>query len=96
MASQVVTTTSADQELSTLELSSFVRGYHSYQAIWDPKVGDVLRLQREPTNCKDRYAVAVMDAASTAAQATVWKYRASTGSMDQRCASRSSGKLQTI
>ena len=60
MASQAVTT--ASQDLVVLELTSFVRGYHAYQTIWDPKVGDVLRLEREPTNCKDRFAVAVVDA----------------------------------
>ena len=58
MASQAVT---GSQNLAVLELASFVRGYHAYQTVWDPKVGDVLRLEREPTNSKDRLAVAVMD-----------------------------------
>ena len=40
---------------------SFVRGCHTYQTVWDPKVGIVLRLEREPTNSKDRNAVSVMD-----------------------------------
>ena len=59
MASQAVT---GSQELAVLELRSFVRGYHAYQTIWDPTVGDTLRLEREPTNSKDGFAVAVIDA----------------------------------
>ena len=61
MASQAVT---GSQDLAIVELRSFVRGYHAYQTVWDPKVGDVLRLEREPTNSKDKFAVAVMDAGS--------------------------------
>ena len=34
---------------------------HIYKTVWDPKVGDMLRLEREPTNSEDRFAVAVMD-----------------------------------
>lgn len=60
MASQAVT--AASQNLTVLELQSFVRGYHAYQAIWDPKVGDTLRLEREPTNTRDKFAVAIVDA----------------------------------
>lgn len=41
--SQAVTTTSGD--LAVLELTSFVRGYHAYETIWDAIVGDVLRLE---------------------------------------------------
>ena len=38
-------------------------GYRmTYQTVWNPKVGDVLGLEREPTNSKDRIAFAVMDA----------------------------------
>ena len=59
--SQAVT---GSQDLAMLELRSFVRSYHAYQTVWDPDVGDVLRLEREPTNSKDRFAIAVMDARS--------------------------------
>ena len=59
MASQVVLTGS--QDVAVLEFLSFIRGYHAYQTIWDPSLGDILRLEREPTNCKDRFAVAVMN-----------------------------------
>ena len=58
MASQAVT---GSQESAVLEFLSFIRGYHVYQTTWDPKLGDVLRLEREPTNCKDRFAVAVIN-----------------------------------
>ena len=42
-----------------VEISSFVRGYHAYMDIWDPAIGEVLRLDNEPTNVQDRRAVAV-------------------------------------
>ena len=58
MASQAVT---GSQESAVLEFLSFIRGYHVYQTTWDPKLGDVLRLEREPTNCKDRFVVAVIN-----------------------------------
>ena len=44
-----------------LEFLSFIRGYHAYQTTWDPNLGDVLRLERVPTNCKDKFAVAVVN-----------------------------------
>ncbi len=52
MASQPVAPDS-----SCIEISSFIRGYHAYQDVWDPLVGEVLLLQREPTNVKDNQAV---------------------------------------
>ena len=36
-----------------------VRGYHVYQRIWTAAVGEVLHCEQEPTNSRDRYAVAV-------------------------------------
>ena len=42
------------------EVSCCVRGYHVYQSIWAAAVGEVLMCEREPTNEKDRYAVAVV------------------------------------
>ena len=52
------------QDLTLVEFQSFVRGYHSYQTVWDPKRGDLLSLERETTNCKDKFAVAVVDRSS--------------------------------
>ena len=54
MASQVVGTS-----LCILELDLFIRGYHTYKDTF-PMLGDVLRLERETTNIKDKFAVAVM------------------------------------
>ena len=47
----------ADVESSYVEIASFVRGYHDYQAVWQPSVGKVLLLQTEPTNIKDNKAI---------------------------------------
>ena len=55
MASQPVSSVS-----SCVEVASFIRGYHAYQDVWQPVVGEVLLLQREPSNMKDRQAVSVM------------------------------------
>ena len=55
MASQVVGTS-----LRVLEFDSYVRGYHAYKDMWNPALGDVLPLEREITNPKDKFAVALM------------------------------------
>ena len=52
----------ADLESSFIEISSFIRGYHAYQDVWQLSMGEVLLLQREPTNAKDAQAVAVRKA----------------------------------
>ena len=41
------------------EIDSFVRGYHPYMTVWEPRVGEVLVLQGEPHNPKDQLAVLV-------------------------------------
>ena len=41
------------------EFNSFIRGYHAYRDIWIPVQGEVLILRREPTNEKDKSAVAI-------------------------------------
>ena len=48
-----------------LEVSSCVHGYHVYQDIWTPAVGEELDCIREPTNSSDRHAVAVVKDGST-------------------------------
>ena len=35
-----------------------IRGYHKYQSIWEPEVGESLPCIREPSNVSDPYAVA--------------------------------------
>ena len=57
MASQVVTS----GNLEVVEITSFVRGYHAYQDIWDPFVGQMLLLKRQPDNSEDSHAVAVLN-----------------------------------
>ena len=43
----------------TFEKDCCVRGYHIYQRVWDAAIGENLICRREPTNERDRYAVAV-------------------------------------
>lgn len=45
---------------SAFEIESFVRGYHAYMDIWQPRISEVLMLQNEPHNPKDKLAVVVM------------------------------------
>ena len=48
------------KNLATYEFDSFVRGYHAYMDIWNPRIGEVLKCKREPTNDADKHAVAIM------------------------------------
>jgi hypothetical protein len=41
------------------EYQSFVRGYHVYQAIWQPVVGEILFCHEEPDNQVDKNGVSV-------------------------------------
>ena len=43
IASQVITV-----NLEVVEIRSFVRGYHAYKEVWDPVVGQMLLLKRQP------------------------------------------------
>ena len=47
-------------ESVAFEILSFVRGYHSYMDVWEPRVGEVLVLEREPHNVVDQLAVSVV------------------------------------
>ena len=47
------------------EVPSFIRGYHAYQDVWNPRVGQALRLRKEPDNSYDRHAVAVVKSGDT-------------------------------
>ena len=42
------------------EFDSAVRGFHQYQSIWTPVVGEELPCKREAGNSYDLFAVAVM------------------------------------
>ena len=47
--------------INTFETASAVKGYHVYQGIWVPKIGETLSTEREPSNPKDKYAVCVKE-----------------------------------
>jgi len=44
----------------SFHLSSFVRGYHEYQRLWTPRIGEGLVVKQERDNCHDKYVVAVI------------------------------------
>ena len=46
-------------ELRSCVVEAVIRGYHEYQSIWEPDVGESLPCIREPSNVRDLYAVAV-------------------------------------
>ena len=46
-------------ELSSFGVPSYIRGYHAYQDVWSPFIGEVLPLEREPDNPDDVHAVAI-------------------------------------
>ena len=41
------------------QLTSCVRGYHVYKAVWSPSVGEEFQCEREEGNSEDPYAVAI-------------------------------------
>ena len=43
---------------SDFQIHSYVWGYHAYRDVWQPRIGEVLTLQREPHNHVDKLAVA--------------------------------------
>ena len=57
MASQPISR--GKEDIASLDVQSYVRGYHAYQDILDPFIGEVLPLEREPNNSEDRFAVAI-------------------------------------
>ena len=40
-------------------MNSFLRGYHDYQELWIPEIGDEYELKREPLKTVDNNAVAI-------------------------------------
>lgn len=61
MASQAVSSSGID----SYSFDSFARGYHKYMDRWDPWFGEVLPLEREPTNPADKCAVSIRKASET-------------------------------
>ena len=45
--------------MELFHVDSYIRGYHAYLDIWEPKVDELFELQREPQNKEDTNAVAV-------------------------------------
>ena len=52
--------TSLDNDPQVLEINSYVRDYHAYMDTWNPALGQELILKPEPSNYKDKHAVAVL------------------------------------
>ncbi len=52
---------SGSGDARSLRVESYVRGYHVYQRIWNPFVGEVAVAVREEGNVHDRYAVAILE-----------------------------------
>ena len=46
----------------SFRVESFIRGYHVYQRIWNPEVGEVAVAVLEDGNTHDRYATAILEA----------------------------------
>ena len=47
-------------DISEVEVLSWIRGHHTYKDYWEIEIGEVLKLQREPTNQQDRGAIAII------------------------------------
>ena len=45
----------------SLRVESYIRRYHVYQRIWNPKLGEVAVAVREGENFHDHYAVAILE-----------------------------------
>ena len=52
--------TCLDDDPQVLEISLYVRGYHAYMDTWNPALEQELILKPEPSNYKDKHAVAVL------------------------------------
>ncbi len=74
-ASQVVTPTT----LEILEINSFIWGYHAYRDVWEPTTGEILLAKPEPSNVRDKSAVAVFKDGSIVGHVPVFKKRSQQG-----------------
>ena len=52
-------------EICTFTIQSYMRGYHIYVEQWEPRIGEVLPLERESSNSEDKFAVSIKQ---------MWKY----------------------
>ena len=51
-------------ECQASTLQSFIRGCHIYKQIWQPLVEEILTLEREEGNNRDKFAVSLLKHAS--------------------------------
>ena len=56
--------TAMKEELPIVTINNFEtvsngKGYHVYQGVWVPKIGEKLLREREPDSPKDKYAVCI-------------------------------------
>ena len=59
-AAEMATATADDVYVHRIQCC--IRGYHVYQWIWYPTIGEILGTAREWDNTHDRYTVAVLEA----------------------------------
>uniref|UniRef100_A0A1X7T5I6 HIRAN domain-containing protein n=1 Tax=Amphimedon queenslandica TaxID=400682 RepID=A0A1X7T5I6_AMPQE len=52
-------------ELHQKKMDCCIRGFHVYQDIWNPVIGEQLSCVREPRNVVDKYAVAIVKSDGT-------------------------------
>ena len=45
--------------MKSFEIDSFIKGYHVYQEVWQPKLYEGLQAVPPPENIVDKYAVCV-------------------------------------
>ena len=51
--------------MATFSVEAMVRGYHVYQCIWTPNVGEELPCRKEYGNTQDLFTVAVLHGTTT-------------------------------
>ena len=49
----------ASRSVKSFKIDSFIKGYHMYQEVWQPKLYEELQAVPEPENIVDKYAVYV-------------------------------------
>ena len=49
------------------EVVSCIRGFHVYEAVWKPRIGEILSCSHEGGNREDPFAVAVQKSSATVA-----------------------------
>ena len=54
-----------DTEDSIFLYESVIRGHHIFKDVWNPRLGEILLVEREAGNHHDRHAVALLKADKT-------------------------------